>query len=101
LRSAIRVTETATGHGVPVVLRIELSDGNLLDLSVEETEDLYSALWQLTRQRGAARAALKLRQVLTWPGSAGVRVAFDLNETAAVIAVRTGSDQVLRPAVND
>jgi hypothetical protein len=73
-------------------MRLELARGQTLQLSEDETRGLYDALWERVRQRGAASAAIKLRTALTWPGETETTVAFDLNETAAVISVREGAD---------
>jgi hypothetical protein len=69
-------------------MRIELSDGETLEVSDGEARDLYEALWERVRQRGATSAAGKLRYALTWSSAAGTKVALDRNETAAVMAVR-------------
>ena len=73
-------------------MRLELAGGQTLQLSEDETRSLYEALRERARQRGAVSAATKLRTALTWPGEAETTVAFDLNETAAVISVCEGAD---------
>ena len=67
-------------------MRIELGDGEMLELSDSEARSLYEALLQRARQRGAISAARKLRPALAWSG-AGTTVALDQFETAAVQAV--------------
>ena len=68
-------------------MRIELGDGEMLELSDSEARTLYAALLQRARQRGAISAARKLRPALAWSGGAGTTVALDQFETAAVQAV--------------
>jgi hypothetical protein len=72
-------------------MRIELGDGELLELSDGEARTLYEELLQRARQRGAISAARKLRPALAWSSDAGTKVALDQFETAAVQAVRTTS----------
>jgi hypothetical protein len=69
-------------------MRIELSDGEMLEMSDREAKTLYAALLERVRQRGAISAASKLRPALTWSSGAGTKVAFDHFETEAVQAVR-------------
>ena len=70
-------------------MRLELSDGGMLELSDPEVRTLYETLLERARQRGAVSAAGKLRPALAWSSGAGTRVAFDQFETAAVLqAVR-------------
>lgn len=64
-------------------MRIELSDGKMLELSDREARTLYETLLERARQRGAISAARKLRPVLAWSG-AGTKVALDQFETEAV-----------------
>jgi hypothetical protein len=64
-------------------MRIELSDGEMFELSDLEARTLYQTLLERARQRGARSAALKLRPALAWSG-AGTKVAFDRFETEAV-----------------
>jgi hypothetical protein len=68
-------------------MRIELSDGEILELSDQETQALYEALLERVRQRGALSAARKLRPALAWSSGARTKVAFDYFETKAVEAV--------------
>jgi hypothetical protein len=70
-------------------MRLELSDGGLLDLSDNEARTLYETLLERARRRGARSAAGKLRPALTWASETGTTVALDQFETAAVLeAVR-------------
>jgi hypothetical protein len=69
-------------------MRIELSDGEMLELADHEARTLYETLLERTRQRGAISAASKLRPALTWSSGARTKVAFDRLETQAVQAVR-------------
>ena len=70
-------------------MRIELTDGEMLELSDREAQTLYETLLERARQRGASSAAGKLRPALAWSSEAGTTVAFDQFETAAVLqAVR-------------
>jgi hypothetical protein len=70
-------------------MRLELSDGGMLELSDPEARTLYEPLLERARQRGAGSAAGKLRPALAWSSGAGTTVAFDQFETAAVLqAVR-------------
>ena len=69
-------------------MRIELSDGELFELSDHEAWTLYETLLERARQRGAISAAGKLRPALTWSSGVGTKVALDQFETAAVQAVR-------------
>jgi len=69
-------------------MRIELSDGEMLELSDHEARTLYETLLEGVRQHGATSAAKKLRPALSWPSGAGTKVALDRLETAAVQAVR-------------
>ena len=70
------------------VMRIELSDGEMLELSDYEAQTLYETLLERARQRGAISAAGKLRPALAWSSGARTKVAFDHFETEAVQAVR-------------
>jgi hypothetical protein len=74
-------------------MRIELSDGEMLEVSEPEAETLYGALLERTRQFGATSAARKLRSALSWSGGAGTKVAFNRSESDAVrdICRRTSS----------
>jgi hypothetical protein len=76
-------------------MRIQLSDGEVFELSEDEAQDLYDALWQRAREHGAVSAATKLRNALTWPGGTATRVALDALETMAVTAAR--EDESDRP----
>ena len=69
-------------------MRIELSDGEMLELSDHEARMLYETLLERARERGAISAAGKLRPALAWSSGAGTRVALDGFETEAVQAVR-------------
>jgi hypothetical protein len=69
-------------------MRIELSDGEMFELSDHEASMLYEALLERARQRGAMSAAGKLRPALVWSSGAGTTVVLDQFETAAVQAVR-------------
>lgn len=69
-------------------MRIELSDGEMLELSDAEARTLYETLLERARQRGAIAAAGKLRPALAWSSGAGTKVALDDFETAAVHSVR-------------
>jgi hypothetical protein len=72
-------------------MRLELSDGGMLELSDPEARTLYETLLERARQRGAKSAAGKLRPALAWSSEAGTTVALDQFETAAVLeAVREG-----------
>jgi hypothetical protein len=69
-------------------MRLELSDGEMLDLSDHEARTLYGTLLERARQRGAISAARKLRPAIAWPSEAGATVALDQFETEAVHALR-------------
>jgi hypothetical protein len=69
-------------------MRIELSDGEILEIRDQEVRALYATLLERTRQRGAVSAASKLRPALTWSSGAGTKVELDQFETEAVNAVR-------------
>jgi hypothetical protein len=69
-------------------MRIELSDGEMLELSDHEARTLYETLLERARQRGAISAAGKLRPALAWSSGAGTKVALDRFETEALQAVR-------------
>ncbi|MFZ0341881.1 MAG: hypothetical protein WAL31_06060 [Gaiellaceae bacterium] len=75
-------------------MRIRLSEGETFDLSEDEAQDLYDALWQRTREHGAISAAAKLRNALTWPGGTATTVALDSFETVAVTAARENESAV-------
>ena len=77
-------------------MRIELSDGEMLEVSDHEAQTLYEALLGAARRRGATSAAGKLRPALAWSSGAGTKVAFDLFETEAVQAVREEDGPELR-----
>jgi hypothetical protein len=68
-------------------MRIEMNDGEMLDLSDREARTLYETLLERARQRGAISAARKLRPALAWSGGAGAKVALDQFETEAVQAI--------------
>lgn len=70
-------------------MRLELSDGEMLDLSDHEARTLYGTLLERARarQRGAISAARKLRPAIAWPSEAGATVALDQFETEAVHAL--------------
>jgi hypothetical protein len=69
-------------------MRIELTDGETLELSDREAQTLYETLLERARQRGAVSAARKLRPALAWSSVAGTTVALDHFETEAVHAIR-------------
>jgi hypothetical protein len=69
-------------------VRIELSDGELFELSDHEAWTLYETLLERARERGAISAAGKLRPALAWSSGARTKVAFDHFETEAVQSVR-------------
>jgi hypothetical protein len=71
-------------------MRIELSDGEMFELSEHEAWNLYEALLARAqvRQRGAGSAARKLRPALSWSSDDGTKVILDQFETAAVQAIR-------------
>lgn len=69
-------------------MRIELIDGELLELSDQEARTLYATLLERARQRGATSAAGKLRPALAWSSGSGTKVALDQFETTAVRAVQ-------------
>jgi hypothetical protein len=69
-------------------MRIELSDGEMFELSDHEARTLYEKLLDRARQRGATSAARKLRPALAWPSGTGTTIALDQFETAAVKAIR-------------
>ena len=69
-------------------MRIELTDGEMLELSDREARTLYETLLERARQRGAISAARKLRPALAWSSRAGTKVALDEFETEAVQAVQ-------------
>jgi hypothetical protein len=71
-------------------MRIELSDGEMLELSDYEAQALYEALLSHARQRGATSAAGKLRPALAWSSGTGTKVAFDRFESEAVQVVQGG-----------
>jgi hypothetical protein len=65
-------------------MRIELSDGELLELSHHEARNLYEILLERL-PHGATSVAGKLRSALAWP-SGGTRVTLGRLETEAVRA---------------
>lgn len=69
-------------------MRIELSDGEILEIPDRDVRTLYATLLERARQRGAVSAASKLRPALSWPSKGGTRVALDQFETEAVNAIR-------------
>lgn len=69
-------------------MRIELSDGEMLELADHEARTLYETLLERARARGAISAAAKLRPALAWSSGPGTKVALDRSETAAVQMVR-------------
>lgn len=69
-------------------MRIDLSDGEMFELSDHEAWTLYETLLERARQRGATSAARKLRPALAWSSGVGTTVALDEFETAAVQAIR-------------
>jgi hypothetical protein len=69
-------------------MRIELSDGEMLELPDQDARTLYEALLERARQRGAISAARKLRPALLWSSGTGTKVTLDQFETAAVQSVR-------------
>jgi hypothetical protein len=69
-------------------MQIELSDGEIFELSDHEAWSLYETLLERARQRGAISAAKKLRPALAWSSGVGTKVALDQFETGAVQAVR-------------
>lgn len=68
-------------------MRLELNDGEMLELSDGEARTLYDTLLERARQRGASSAARKLRPALAWSGGAGTKIALDQFETEAVQAI--------------
>jgi hypothetical protein len=71
-------------------MRIELSDGEVFELSDHEAWKLYEELLERARHRGATSAARKLRPALSWSSGAGTTVALDQFETRAVQTIREG-----------
>jgi hypothetical protein len=69
-------------------MRIELSDGGMLERSDHEAQTPYETLLERARQRGAISAAGKLRPALAWSSGIRTKVAFDHFEIEAVQAVR-------------
>ena len=69
-------------------MRIELTDGEVFELSDHEARALYETLLERARQRGATSAARKLRPALAWSSGARTTVALDEFETEAVQAAR-------------
>ena len=70
-------------------MRLELSDGEMVELSDHEAWTLYETLLERARRRGASSAARKLRPALVWSSGDGTTVALDRFETEAVQAVRS------------
>jgi len=73
-------------------MRIELSDGEMLEIPDREVRTLYETLLERVRERGAVSAASKLRPALNWSSGAGTKVALDQFESEAVNAIR-GDDR--------
>jgi hypothetical protein len=71
-------------------MRLELSDGEILELSEHDAMTLYETLLGRARQGGAASAAGKLRSALAWSSGAETKIALSRFETAAVQSVREG-----------
>jgi len=71
-------------------MRIELSDGEMYEVSDHEAQALYVTLLERARQRGSTSAARKLRPALIWSSEAGTTVSLDQFETEAVRAIRAG-----------
>lgn len=71
-------------------MRIELSDGEVFELSDHQAWKLYEELLEQARNRGAGSAARKLRPALSWSSGAGTTVALDQFETRAVETIREG-----------
>jgi hypothetical protein len=69
-------------------MRIELTDGEMLELSDREARTLYETLLERARTRGATSAALKLRSALAWSSGAGTKVALDQFESASVQSIQ-------------
>jgi hypothetical protein len=69
-------------------MRIELNDGEMLELADYEARLLYETLLERAPARGASSAAAKLRPALAWSSETGTKVALDQFETAALQAVR-------------
>jgi hypothetical protein len=78
-------------------MRIELADGETLELGEREAEELYEVLLEQARQFGASSAAGKLRRALTWSSGHETRVALTRGETAAVLAARNDDRLAHRP----
>ena len=74
-------------------MRIELSDGEMFELSDQEARTLYETLLERARQRGASAAARKLRPALAWSSESGTTIFLDQFETAAVQAAREDDRQ--------
>ena len=84
---SLTTNSRASGQALHRVMRIELSDGEMLELSDGEARTLHEALLARARQRGASSAARKLRPALAWSSGVGTKVALDQLETSAVRAV--------------
>ena len=69
-------------------MRIEMSDGEMFELSDHEAWALYETLLERVRQRGASSAAKKLRPALSWSSGGDTKVVLDHFEAEAVQAVR-------------
>jgi hypothetical protein len=69
-------------------MRLELSDGEILELSERDAMALYETLLERARQGGASSAAGKLRSALAWSSGAETKISLSRFETAAVQPVR-------------
>lgn len=78
-------------------MRLELSDGEMFELSDHEAWTLYETLLEHARQRGAISAARKLRPALAWSSEFGTTVALNQFESAAVQSARD-DDRSERPS---
>jgi hypothetical protein len=58
-------------------MRIELNDGEMLELADYEARLLYETLLERARARRALSAAAKLRPALAWLSGSGTKVALD------------------------
>jgi hypothetical protein len=69
-------------------MRIELSDGEVLELRDDEAQSLYETLVERSRRLGASSAARKLRPALAWSSEVGTTVALNQFESEAVHSAR-------------
>lgn len=73
------------------MLVIQLPKSEPIDLSEEQADRLYDALWANTATRGSVTAAARVKAALTYMHRHGPPLEFEAEEASAVLAALAAS----------